>query len=117
MLLVARTEAWRASTRLTGGGPLPADQPSGKLGDGHTEGGGLVGAVDLGLNLEIPQGPGSLHQGPAQKGAACQIGGQYHVPGYVLGVHLPQGRHYQGGGAAGEEPLALPQEGEYLVTG
>ena len=69
-----------------GGRPLPRRQPLQQLRYGGPEGRLLIGAADLGLHPEVPQGTGGLHQRASQKGAARLIGGEHQITGGVLGV-------------------------------
>ena len=86
-----------------------------QLRDCHTESGGLIGAAQLGLDLEIAQGTGGLHQWPSQERAACQISGQYQVAGYVLGVQLADAGDNDCAGTAVQQLAVQPEEGEHPV--
>ena len=96
---------------------LPGEQALHQLRRGEAEGGGLVGALGLGLNPEVAQGAGGLHQGPAQEGAPGEIGREHQVPRHVLGVELPHAGDHQGGETALQQSAVQPEDGEHPVIG
>ena len=99
-----------------GPGLFPGCQPFYQLRNRRPEGRLLIHAAYLGLDTEIAQRSGGLHQGPAQKGAARLIGGKHHVPGHILGVKLPHACDNHSGHAAGKQAHIPPQPGEHVIV-
>ena len=75
-----------------------------------------VGAQVFGLDAEVDQGAGGLHQGAAQQGTARPIHGQGQLRCRGFGVELPRAVHNQSTGAPFQQ-LGLPaQPGEHPVV-
>ena len=98
-----------------GSGLFPVRKTPDELGHGGVKGCDLIGAADLGLGAEVPQGAGGLHQRPPQKGAAGLVGGEHHVPRHVLCVKLPHAGDHQTRHAATQQRGAAAQAGEHPV--
>ena len=78
-------------------------------------GSGQVGAQIFGLDAEVGQGAGGLHQGAAQQGAPGTVHGQSQLCRRGLGVELSGAVHNETAGAALQQFRLPAQPGEHPV--
>lgn len=99
-------------------GPLPGGENKGLRLVGQLPGGGLIGPQQIGpqvfgLDAEVGQGAGGLHQRPAHQGAPRQVHGQGQLGRRGLGVELPRPIHNQAAGAALQQVCLPAQAGQH----
>ena len=99
-------------------GPLPGGEHEGLRLAGQFPGSRLigprqVGAQVFGLDAEVGQGAGGLHQGTAHQGASRLVHGQGQLGRRRLGVELPGPVHDQAAGAALQQICLPAQAGQH----